>query len=478
MNQVHPADASAIRDRLERSGQGAVLRFWENLAKPERAAFAAQLETIDLELVQRLAHTWIDGEPEVHNYTTIEAAPVFSAFDPSRSECVEAQRCGEEALTAGRVGFLLVAGGQGTRLGFDGPKGSYAVGPVTGRSLFACFADRIRRVQARYGGRPPWYVMVGEQNEAATKTFFQEHDFFGFDPEQIQFFKQAMMPCVDETGRLILEERGRISANPNGHGGVIPAFVEAGLLDDARRRGVDTLHYFQVDNYAVRLGDPYFIGLHIQNESEFSAKVCRKEDPREAAGVFCVCDGKTRVIEYTELDLYPQLLETDAEGHPVHFAANTAIHVLSTDFVERVHKRFGDFPWHCSHKQIPYLDEHGELVEPAKPNGYKFETFIFDSLAYCERPPVLLEVPRGGEFTPIKRMEGADSVESARASMRRHWASWLDTAGYSIPDGVDIEISPRFASSLQDFTERAQGRDWSFDGPISIGPDGELGWKG
>lgn len=467
-----------LAQTLESFNQSHVLRFWDDLNDAQRKALAHQLAGIDFELVQRLVNEWVRDKPDVQPFQTLEPAKVHPPCDADHANYREAVKVGEKALADGRVGFLLVAGGQGTRLGFDGPKGSFPAGPITGRPLFAYFADRIRAVSKRFDVQPPWYIMVGEQNEAATKAFFAENDHFGIDAGRIFFFKQDMMPCVDEDGRFLLEEPHRLATNPNGHGGVIPAFVQSGLLDDAKCRGVDTLHYFQVDNYAIQLGDPCFIGLHIQNDAEISAKVARKQDPRESAGTFCVCDGTTRVIEYTEVDLYPQLLDTDAEGRPVHFAANTAIHVLSTRFIERIHDAFDHFPWHCSHKKIPYIDETGARVEPQTPNGYKFETFIFDSLAYCERPPVLLEIPRTGEFAPIKQPEGPGSVVEARANMRRFWGGWLKAAGFDVPEDVDIEISPLFANSREEFVEKAKGRDWRFDGPISIGPDGELGWKG
>lgn len=454
------------------------LRFWDSLGDQTRNALTAELCAIDFNLVQGLVDQWILGSPSNRAFSRIEPAEVYGPYDSRDPASQEAASIGAKALSDGRVGFLLVAGGQGTRLGFDGPKGSFPAGPITRRSLFAYFADRIQAVARRYGVRPPWYIMVGNQNEEVTKSFFREHGYFGIDAEQIHFFTQGTMPGVDERGRLLLDTPGTLATNPNGHGGVIPGFVRSGLLADADSRGVDTLHYFQVDNYAVRLDDPYFLGLHIQNAAEFSSKVCRKLDLREAAGIFCVCDGRTRVIEYTELDLYPQLLEVDSHGHPVHFAANTAIHALSTGFIERVDEHFDRFPWHCSHKKIGYVTENGERVEPAAPNGYKFETFIFDSLEYCERPPVLLEIPRDGEFAPIKQMEGPGGLGEARESMRRYWHDWFKAAGLDVPASVDIEISPRFASSKEEFVEKAPGFKWKFTGPISIGPNGEQDWRG
>ena len=396
----------SVRQRVEEHHQTHLLAFWEELPESDQRNLTSQIEAIDFKLVDSLTDHWIKNPPEPLAFDSFEPIPVLpiaSDEDPKTNKAIEA---GEEALRAGRVGLVLVAGGQGTRLGFDGPKGSFPIGPITGRTLFEYHADKIHNARRKYNCTLPWYIMVGETNELATVAFFEKHDYFGLGEENVTFFKQRMMPCVGEDGKFFLETKSSLAMNPNGHGGCIPALVENNIIPDAEERGIDTLSYFQVDNWAVKLADPYFIGSHLLNNGEISSKVRRKTDPHEAAGVFCLCDGKFRVIEYTELDIYPQLLDTDADGNLIHFSANAAIHVLDVKFIKDVYRRFTEFPWHCSHKKIPYINDEGDDIKPDLPNGYKFETFIFDSLLYAENDSVAIEIGRLGEFSPTRTFRG------------------------------------------------------------------------
>jgi UDP-N-acetylglucosamine/UDP-N-acetylgalactosamine diphosphorylase len=268
--------------------------------------------------------------------------------------------------------------------------------------------------------------------------------------------------------------------NPNGHGGALPAMVENGILEDDRCRGIDTLSYFQVDNWAVKVADPYFIGYHIGRHAEMSSKNHRKNDPRESVGVHCLCDGAYRVIEYTELDIYPQLLETGPDGNVVYAAGNPAIHILDVAFVERIYQHYNEFPWHRANKKIAFLNEQGETVNPERPNGYKFETFIFDALRFIRHQPVALEIDRDGEYTPIKSFEGDNSVVAAWKSMNRYWAEWLEAAGCSVPrdphgnPAIHIEISPQFALTQDEFLQKTKGRTFPTQTHIALDANGHL----
>lgn len=473
-------DEQALRAKAEAYGQEHIFRFWDQLDAAERAALLEQIAGIDFELMHRLADTWIHHEPEAERFQEISPVPCIPKADPGHVGAQEAWAAGEAALRAGRVGLFLVAGGQGTRLGFDGPKGSYPIGPLTGKSIFQYHAEKIINLQRRFGCTLPWYIMVSDTNGPATEGFFQEHDYFGLDRGQVMFLRQAMVPCMDDNGKFMLEAPGRLAMNPNGHGGSIPAMVETGVLDDARKRGVDILSYFQVDNWAVKVADPYFIGYHVLRNADMSSKNHRKNAPRESVGVHCLCDGEYRVIEYSELDIYPQLLETDDDGNVVYYAGNPAIHLLSVDFVQRVHDHFDQFPWHLAHKKIPFVNDAGETVTPEKPNGYKFETFVFDSLRFADHDPVALEIHPEGEYTPIKEFEGANSVVAARRSMNRHWGKWLEAAGATVPrdaDGeptIQIEISPALALYQDEFVEKMHGTDWPEGMDISIDAEGNI----
>lgn len=468
------------RDLLEEHGQEHVLRFWDGLSEEEQALLLADIGAVDFELMERLIRHWILRTPEAETFDTIEPVPCKPVYDPKDPKAREAWDAGEETLRAGNVGLFLVAGGQGTRLGFDGPKGAYPVGPISGRTLFEYHADKIHALQRRYGCVLPWYIMVSDANEQATRVFFEKHDFFGLESTNVQFLKQRMVPCVDAEGKFFLESAYSLAKNPNGHGGCLPAMVENGVIQDAHDRGLLYLSYFQVDNWAVKIADPYFIGHHVLQNAEMSSKNHRKQEPREAVGVHCLCDGEYRVIEYTELDIYPQLLETDDAGNVIYYAGNPAIHILSTEFVGRIYQKYDEFPWHCSHKKIPHLDDHGNPVEPDAPNGYKFETFVFDALRFAEHELVAVEIAIPGEYTPIKQYEGPNSVVEARRGMSAYWAGWIEAAGGTVPrdksgqPAVDIEISPAFAFDQDEFVEKSAGRSWPTAEGLAIGPDGTV----
>lgn len=471
-------DERSLRAMAEKYGQAHVFRFWDELDADGRERLLSDLAQVDFPLMERLAETWIRQSPEAETFTKIDPVPCIPLVDPARQDARRALAAGEDALRAGRVGMFLVAGGQGTRLGFDGPKGSYPIGGLTGKSLFQYHAEKILNLERRYGCTLPWYIMVSRSNGPATREYFEAHGYFGLGPENVYFITQHMVPCVDDAGKFMLEARDRLAMNPNGHGGCIQAMVEGGVLADARRRGIDTLSFFQVDNWAVKVADPYFIGYHLLSNAEMSSKNHRKHAPRESVGVHCICDGVYHVIEYSELDIYPQLLETDAQGNVVYYAGNPAIHILSVDFVQRVYDNFDRFPWHLAHKKIPYIDESGQVVSPAAPNGYKFETFVFDALRMTNHGPVALEIEPPGEYTPTKQFDGPNSVVEARASMTNFWAAWLDAAGQPVPRDAAgkakhaIEISPLFALTRDEFVQKSSGRTWPVDGDLVIEADG------
>jgi len=469
-----------IRETASNYGQEHVFRFWDELDAAGRERLLGDLAQVDFPLMERLVETWVKNTPVAEAFKKIEPVPVIPVVDPERPDAQAALAIGEEALRAGRVGLFLVAGGQGTRLGFDGPKGSYPIGGLTEKTLFQYHAEKILNLQQRYDCVLPWYIMVSQANGPATEAFFLANNYFGLKPENVYFIVQHMVPCVDEDGKFMLEEKDHLAMNPNGHGGCIQAMVEHNVLADARKRGIDTLCFFQVDNWAVKVADPYFIGYHIQANAEISSKNHRKHKPREAVGVHCLCDGVYHVIEYSELDIYPQLLETDADGNVVYYAGNPAIHTFSVDFVQRVYDNFESFPWHLAHKKIPCLDATGNSIAPETPNGYKFETFVFDSLRMANHEPVALEIDPPGEYTPTKQFEGDNSVTAARESMTNYWAAWLDAAGSPVPrdsagkSSIAIEISPLFALTKEEFVAKSAGKTWPVAADLVIDSDGAV----
>ncbi|GMW00745.1 MAG: hypothetical protein AMXMBFR84_18820 [Candidatus Hydrogenedentota bacterium] len=477
---MKPLNIDAVRSALADHGQDHVLQFWEQLKPKDQETLFDQVSSIDFALMDRLVREWVLSEPPAEHFDHITPVPTIPIVEPSRADCRQALAAGEEALRAGKVGLLLVAGGQGTRLGFPGPKGAYPIGPITKRSIFAYHADKIRYAQRRYGCTLPWYIMVSDANQHETRLFFKANNYFGLREKDITFFTQRMVPCVDSSGKFLLESPGSLAMNPNGHGGTIPALVENGIIEDARSRGVEMLSYFQVDNWAVKVADPYFIGYHALRGAEVSSKIHRKVAARESVGVHCVCDGVYRTIEYSELDIYPQLLELDSQENLIHFAGNPAIHIYGVDFLQRVFDTFDTFPWHRAFKKIPYVDTSGRTVQPSEPNGYKFETFIFDSLQFCGKEPVYLEIAAAGEYTPIKSYEGDNSVVSAWQSMSNYWGAWFDAAGVPLPrDGkgnvtVPLEINPEYAYYKEEFVSKVNGSQIPSGCGIAIAANGSI----
>jgi len=472
-------DWETLKERATQHGQGHLFQFWDELDAAAKSQLLDDVAQIDFLLLDSLVEKWILHPPAPENFTNIEEIPLIPPVtERNDDDAHTALGAGEEALRAGKVGVFLVAGGQGTRLGFDGPKGAYPIGPITGKSFFMYHADKIHNKQKRYGVEFPWYVMVSRENAEETRAYFSGHNFFELKPGQVRFIEQAMMPCVDANGKILLKDKGVIAMNPNGHGGCITAMRDGGVLQDASQRGVEHLSYFQVDNWAANIIDPYFIGYHVLRQAEMSSKVHLKTTPRESVGVHCLCDGEYRIIEYSELDLYPQLLETDKCGKPRLNAGNSAIHILDVAFVENIAENFAQFPWHLAHKKIPHITPNGKHVHPHEANGYKFETFVFDALRFVRHAPLALVINRAGEYTPVKHFDGSSSVIAARREMGDFWAHWLEVAGVEIPRNEAghcihaIEISPRFASTKEEFIAKSPELPTKLQCALSINDDG------
>jgi UDP-N-acetylglucosamine/UDP-N-acetylgalactosamine diphosphorylase len=458
-----------LRQRFAAFGQEHVFRFWQSLGPEQRQSLAAQAEAIDLDELQRtLEHTRRLAAPGARK---LEPAPVDAlpsrGGDPARR--ATARECGEALLREGRVGVFVVAGGQGTRLGFEGPKGLFPLGPVTGRTLFALQAQKLHAARRRFGVPIPWYVMTSPATDAATRAFFAAHDHFGLPAEDVFFLCQATAPAVDFEGRLLLEAPDRIAVSPNGHGGAFPALAESGALADLARRGITTLSYYQVDNPLVPLVDPVFLGLHALTGAEMSAKVVRKIDPMEKVGVVARVDGRIGVVEYTEID-DPHRHLRDAANELVYWAGSIAVHALEVAFAGRVAADAERLlPYHASAKKIPFVDETGRRVEPREPNGHKLERFLFDALPAAERV-ALLEVDRREEYAPVKNSEGADSPATARAALDAQARRWLAGAGVTAPDDVWIELDHAWIDGEDDV--RALGVRSLPHEAIRLGPRG------
>lgn len=456
-------DAQSLRQKFEQAGQGHVFAWWDELSDAARLSLLEQLEGIDPEEIARLNATLVQASGDTGvDLTDLEPAPYIPVPEQGgdAQRWLHARTKGEEALRAGRVAAFTVAGGQGTRLGYDGPKGTFGVTPVRGASLFQVFAEKIRAAGERYGKPIHWFIMTSNLNHEATVSFFKQHDFFGLSESHVHFFRQGQMPAVDFDGKIILEGKARLALSPDGHGGSLRALVRSGAVELMRREGIDTLSYFQVDNPLVRPVDPAFIGFHLEAGSEMSSKMLDKAYPKEKVGHFCTQRGNSVVIEYSDMpdDLTE---ETDVHGNLRFRAGSIAIHVLSRDFIERMGGNDAALalPFHKAKKKIPGIDAKGQPVKPEQPNGIKFEMFVFDALPFAKNP-VIIQTLREREFSPVKNAEGVDSPKTCREDQVRKFARWAKAAGLPIATdetglpAFNFEVVPTFADTQEAFVSR------------------------
>lgn len=449
-----------LRSKLAAVGQEHVLAFAGELSDAEQQALADQIAAIDLEQVPGLVERYVLGDGEVALPTDLEPADYFprDPNDEAHPWDVDAAReAGESMIAAGEVACFTVAGGQGSRLGYDGPKGCYPTSPINNKPLFQIFAEGIAASEQTYGSAIPWYIMTSPLNHAATEAFFREHAFFGLSPERVRFIQQGTMPAFDkETGKILLAEKGVIATSPDGHGGALRALVTSGATAQLKREGVKHVSYWQVDNPNVNVVDPIFLGLHAAgpgSSGEMSSKMLPKAEPKEKVGVFCKSGGRTVVIEYS--DLPDELAEQRDEHGGLRFLAGSiAIHAISVDFVDRVvNDPALSLPFHRAVKKVAHVDlASGGRVEPDEPNAVKVERFIFDAIPMATGS-IVYETDRVEEFAPVKNAEGVDSIVTSKQLQTERAARWLESAGVKVPRTADgtpdcvIEISPLSALS-------------------------------
>jgi UDP-N-acetylglucosamine/UDP-N-acetylgalactosamine diphosphorylase len=437
-------------------GQEHLLDFWDQLSEGGRERLASEIRQIDF---RQIASLWQrrSGPQDVGTLAEQAApAPSFRLGDPgNRFAPDEARQRGAEALRAGEVAVNLVAGGQGTRLGFEHPKGMFPIGPVSGNCLFQIHVEKILAASQRYGVRIPLYLMTSPATHAATVEFLSEHDRFGLPEAELAIYCQGTMPAVDAaTGKVLLAEKHRVALSPDGHGGLLAALHRNGCLDDMRRRGIRHLFHVQVDNPLIETGSTEFLGYHLLSESEMSTQVVAKETPYDRVGNVVSVDGRLHVIEYSDLPDHVAQRRA-ADGSLLLRAGSIAVHVMDVAFLERMAASADALPFHIAHKKVPYIDSEGVPVDPQAPNALKFERFIFD-LMPSARNAIVVEVDAARHFAPLKNASGQkqDTPEMVRAQMVALHAEWLRRAGAELADGVPVEVSPLFALDAGELAER------------------------
>ncbi len=450
-------DVEKTRKLLERHGQSHLLAFWGQLNQAQKADLLGQIKELDFAQIDDWVANLVKKKPTSAAQVDFVPAPFYSARPADKVQkrkYSQAIELGKKLISAGKVAALVVAGGQGTRLGFDGPKGDFPISPIKGKTFFQLFAEYVAAASKKHGTVLPWYIMASSLNFSRIAEIFRANDYYGLDKNNVSIFEQGTLPNFSFDGRILLADKANLARSPDGHGGCFRALARSGALKDMKKRGIELISYWQVDNPLVNICDPLFIGLHTLDKAEMSSKALVKASPKERVGNFCLVDGRVTVIEYSDLpDDLAQKRKPD--GSLVFEMGSIAIHIISASFVERLNAEGISLPLHRAVKKIEHIDQSGNLVEPAKPNGIKLESFVFDALPLASKS-IILETLREQEFAPTKNAIGVDSVETTRKMMVARAADWLESAGVAVPRKPNgspdclIEIAPSFALEKDD----------------------------
>ncbi len=383
-----------------------LLKIYGELSIAERSDFMRQIEDVDWDTIESWSHQGggSDDEP-------IEPIDILSVAEIERKKDLF-YSAGKQAIQKGKIGCVLLAGGQGTRLGCEGPKGIYDIGITHPVYIFELLIKNLLDVCRDCAAYPPLFIMTSEKNDFVTRAFFAEHDYFGYPSDKVRFFVQNMAPSVDLNGKLLLESRGRLALSPNGNGGWYESLEKSGAATGFPE--IEWYNVFSVDNVLQRIADPVFVGATILSRKNCAAKGVRKTYPEEKVGVLCKKGGLPTVIEYYELDEKRANLR-DGDGNLVYSFGMTLNYLFNVEKLREVAEK--KIPVHVVKKKVPYLDENGQLVEPTTNNAYKFETLILDLVRYM-KSCLAFEVVREKEFAPVKNKEGTDSVDTARELLK------------------------------------------------------------
>ncbi len=449
--QFENIENSNLVKQLQDFNQSHVLQFWNELAPTQRKQLINQLETFDFQLIDSLTQLASAESPweKIAQAAEVPPAITLAQQSPDGLHYQHARATGTEALAAGKVGMILVAGGQGTRLGFDHPKGMFPIGPVSNRTLYQMHFEQVLGRSRQFGVRIPLYVMTSPPTHDETTQFLTDHQFFGMDPADVNIFCQGVMPAVDKDGKLLLETKSSVFVSPDGHGGTLEALARSGCLQDAKTRGIEHLFYGQVDNPLIQTCDPALVGYHLNSGSEMTSQVVRKTDWSQKVGNVVSIDGKVQIIEYSDLpEQYAK--QTNPDGSLKLWAGSIAVHLFKLDFLERSLTQADSLPFHLANKKVPFLDASGTRVEPDQPNAIKFERFIFDLLPLAENA-IVCEVKAEDGFCAVKNAPPAKSEtpEHVKNAISDLHGRWLQAAGVELASGIIVEINPTFAADVE-----------------------------
>lgn len=433
---------------LKKYNQQDILDHYNKLSSEKKGEFLGNMKGLDFDLIFRL-HNEFSSDKKFSGSVKDLGPAKITTIPKTREEKALHEKVrivGEALIRNKQVAVLIVAGGQGSRLGHDGPKGMFPVSPVKNKPLFQLFVEQVKALSLRYSTEIPLLIMTSQENHQDTVHFFESHAFYGLNEDSVHFFQQDMLPSIALEGRLILKDDTQLFINPDGHGGSLKALYDSGLLKSLLDRGFQELFYCQVDNPLVKIADPVFLGYHALTGAEVSTKVVRRRSIEEKVGIYMSAGGRDAIIEYS--DLSPEYMSAlNKNGDILYWAGNTAVHIFSLSFVKRLNRHGFALPYHCARKTVEY---QGRGVSAKKRGVWKFETFVFDAIPLAQKT-CCMEVIREEEFSPVKNKEGVDSPDTARAAMSDLHRNWLGDAGIVVPEGIRIEISPLFALDKEEF---------------------------
>ncbi|CAH0550409.1 unnamed protein product [Brassicogethes aeneus] len=474
-----------IKEKLNGYNQQQLLATWELLDREKQLGFVKHVNAIDFEeanfLFKKAKQSMESDIKKLDDFMTPVPATQYQSEEKVCAKTLDEYRSiGLEAISNNEVAVLLLAGGQGTRLGSDNPKGMFSVGLPSGKTLFQIQAERIRRVTAlakeKYGkfGTIPWYIMTSGPTDRTTHKFLVAKNYFDLNEKDVILFQQGLLPCYDFEGKILLNEKDHVAFAPDGNGGIYKALAKHGILNDMEKRGVKYVHVHSVDNILVKVADPVFIGYCVSKQAECGAKVVKKANPNEPVGVICQVDGKYQVVEYSEITEKTALLKNE-NGDLKFNAGNICNHFFSTSFLRKVvNECLNDIKVHVAIKKIPYTNALGKKVTPVEANGIKIEKFIFDVFQFAEKF-VIWEVPRNEEFSALKNSDeaGKDCPMTARNDLLALHRAYVEKAGGRIEAG-EVEISPLLSYAGENLENIVKGVTYNNKGAIQLLPENKL----
>lgn len=466
------SDFNSVLDLLKKYNQEHVIRFWDKLDEKDKHCLSEDIRDVNIPEVVKMFNKAVEDMSANHQKLDDRMNPIsaelYGAVSRSPKELlVKYESIGLEQISLGKVGVLLMAGGQGTRLGVNYPKGMYDIGLPSHKSLYCVQGERIRRLISlaikKFGKCKglPWFIMTSEHTMEPTRKYFKENNYFGLDENNVMFFEQYLLPAFTFDGKIIMETTSKISKSPDGNGGIYKALRDRNILDDIIKRGVQYLHAHSVDNILVKVADPIFIGYCISKNADCGAKVVEKAYPSEPLGVVCEVDGKFQVVEYSEITEVTAEKQ-NPDGRLTFSAGNICNHFFNTDFLNDIAHQYNDkLKLHVAKKKIPYVDNDGIAHKPEKPNGIKMEKFIFDVFEFCKRLAVW-EVERDEEFSALKNADAfgvKDCPRTARLDVFSLHRKFVEKAGGKfVRDDIECEISPLVSYAGEDLKHLVDGK--------------------